>query len=63
MDAAEAFARAMPAGKEGLLFLEDGKPVEPDPRRLEDYAELAGKRHGVWPGSSDISSAMLDRYR
>ena len=53
----------MPAGKEGLLFLEDGKPVEPDPRRLEDYAELAGKRHGVWPGSSDISSAMLNRYR
>jgi hypothetical protein len=63
LDAAEEFARAMPAGKEGLLFLEDGKPVQPDPRRVENYTELAGKRHGVWPGSSDIGSAMLDRYR
>jgi hypothetical protein len=63
LDAAEEFARAMPAGKEGLLFLEDGKPVQPDPHRLENYTELAGKRQGVWPGSSDIGSAMLDRYR
>jgi hypothetical protein len=63
LDAAEEFARVMPAGKEGLLFLEDGKPVQPDPHRLESYTELAGKRHGVWPGSSEIGSAMLDRYR
>ena len=63
LDAAEEFARAMPAGKEGLLFLEDGKPVQPDPHRLESYAELAGKRHGIWAGSSEIGSAMLDRYR
>jgi hypothetical protein len=63
LDAAEAFMRAMPAGKEGLLFLEDGKPVQPDPSRLESYAELAGKRHGVWPGSPEIGSAMLERYR
>jgi hypothetical protein len=61
--AAEEFARAMPAGKEGLLFLEDGKPVQPDPKRLESYVELAGKRHGIWPGSSEIGSAMLERYR
>jgi len=63
LDAAEEFMRTMPAGKEGLLFLEDGKPVQPDPRRLESYTELAGKRHGVWPGSPEIGSAMLDRYR
>lgn len=63
LDAAEEFARAMPAGKEGLLFLQDGKPVQPDPQRLENYTELAGKRHGVWPGSSEIGSAMLERYR
>jgi hypothetical protein len=63
LDAAEEFARAMPAGKEGLLFLQNGKPVQPDPRRLENYAELAGKRHTVWPGSSEIGSAMLERYR
>jgi hypothetical protein len=63
LNAAEEFARAMPAGKEGLLFLEDRKPVQPDPRRLETYSELAGRRHAVWPGSSEIGSAMLDRYR
>ena len=59
----ETFARAMPAGKEGLLFLQDGKPVLPDPQHLDDYAELAGKRQGHWPSSSDIGSAMLERYR
>jgi hypothetical protein len=63
LDAAEAFMRTMPAGKEGLLFLENGKPVQPDPSRLESYTELAGKRHGVWPGSPEIGSAMLERYR
>jgi hypothetical protein len=63
LDAAEEFMRAMPPGKEGLLFLEDGKPVQPDPRRLDTYTELAGKRHGVWPGSPEIGSAMLERYR
>jgi hypothetical protein len=62
LDAAEEFVRAMPVGKEGLLFLEDGKPVQPDPQRLEAYTELAGKRHGVWPGSSEIGGAMLERY-
>ncbi len=63
LDAAEAFMRTMPADKEGLLFLKDGKPVQPDPQRLEGYTELAGRRHAVWPGSPEIDSAMLDRYR
>jgi hypothetical protein len=63
LEEAEAFAQAMPVGKEGLLFLENGQPVQPDPQRLDDYTELAGKRHGIWPGSSEIGSAMLDKYR
>jgi hypothetical protein len=63
LDAAEEFMHAMPAGKEGLLFLRNGTPVQPDPRQLERYSELAGKRHGVWPGSPEIGSAMLDRHR
>ena len=54
---------AMPAGKEGLLFLQEGRVVQPDPARLGDYAEHAGGRHGHWPSSSEIGSAMLDRYR
>lgn len=62
LDAAEAFVRAMPAGKEGLLFLRDGRPVQPDPAQLGAYTELAGRRHAIWPGSADISSAMLERH-
>lgn len=59
LDEAEAFVRAMPAGKEGLLFLKDGKPVEPDPDDLGSYVEHPGQRRGHWPSSSEISSAML----
>jgi hypothetical protein len=62
LDQAEAFARAMPVGKEGLLFLRDGLPVQPNPAAIESYAELAGKRQGLWPSSSEIGSAMLERY-
>jgi hypothetical protein len=44
LDEAEAFARAMPAGKEGLLFLmTDGEPVQPDPKVLDGYAELVDR--------------------
>jgi hypothetical protein len=32
---AEAFIRAVPAGKEGLFYLKDGRPVQPDPARLD----------------------------
>jgi hypothetical protein len=62
LDAAEFFARAMPAGKEGLLFLKNGEAVQPDPTNLGIYAERAGSRQVVWPGSSEISSAMLERF-
>lgn len=62
LEAAEAFVQSMPAGKEGLLFLKEGEPVQPDPEQLGRYAELAGRRQGVWPGSSEIGSAMLERY-
>jgi hypothetical protein len=42
LEEAEAFVRAMPVGKEGLLFLKDGQPVQPDPAKLTDYVEHAG---------------------
>ncbi len=61
LDDADAFVRAMPAGKEGLLFLKDGRPVQPDPAHLEAYLEHAGRRRGHWPSSPEIGSAMLDR--
>lgn len=61
LDEADAFVRAMPAGKEGLAFLKDGEPVQPDPENLSAYVERAGQRRGYWPSSSDISSAMVYR--
>ena len=61
LEDADAFARAMPVGKEGLLFLKDGQPVQPDPANLEKYLEHAGSRRGHWPSSPEIGSAMLER--
>jgi hypothetical protein len=61
LDEAEAFVGAMPAGKEGLLFLADGKPVQPEPGKLADYVEHAVRRGGYWPSSAEIGGAMLDR--
>jgi len=59
LEEAEAFVRAMPDGKEGLLFLKDGVPVQPDPDNLGAYVEHAGRRRGHWPSSPEIGSAML----
>jgi hypothetical protein len=63
LDEADAFVRSMSAGKEGLLFLDSaGRPVRPDPARLDDYATHDGQERGHWPSSPDISRAMLERY-
>ena len=62
LDEADAFARAIPAGKEGLLFLQDGRAVQPDPGQLDGYLPHAGQRRGHWPGSAEITSAMLERH-
>jgi hypothetical protein len=59
LEQAEAFVRAMPAGKEGLLFLRHGVPVQPDPGDLGRYTEHEGRRAGYWPSSSDIGGEML----
>jgi hypothetical protein len=60
---AEAFVARMPTDKVGLLFLKEGQVVQPDPDRLEDYQTHAGQRRGHWPGSAEISAAMMGRYR
>jgi hypothetical protein len=59
---AEAFVARMPTDKAGLLFLKDGRVVEPDPECLEEYQTHAGKRRGHWPSSLEITSAMLELY-
>jgi hypothetical protein len=59
---AETFVSRMPTDKAGLLFLEDGKPVQPDPARLGDYVEHRAQRRGQWPSSPEINHAMIERY-
>ena len=61
LEEAETFVRSMPVGKEGLLFLKDGQPVQPDAENLNVYVEHVGQRRGIWPSSSEISSAMVYR--
>lgn len=62
LDRAEAFVTRMPTDKLGLLFLKDGKVVQPDPANLQDYQTHAGQRRGQWPTSVDISAAMVEHY-
>jgi hypothetical protein len=61
LDQAEAFVGRMPTDKIGLLFLQDGEVVQPDPGRLDAYTTHAGQRRGHWPSSPDIVRAMLER--
>ena len=62
LDDAGAFVMRMPTDKFGLLFLQDGRPVQPDPARLEAYQTHAGQRRGQWPASAEITAAMFERY-
>jgi hypothetical protein len=62
LDQAEAFIVRMPTDKLGLLFLEAGEVVQPDPDRLDAYQTHAGQRRGQWPSSPEISAAMFERH-
>jgi hypothetical protein len=62
LDEAESFVNRMPTEKVGLLFLENGKVVQPDPARLDQYQTHAGQRRGHWPSNSEIETAMLQHY-
>ncbi len=59
---AEAFIARMPTDKMGLLFLQAGQVVQPDPDRLAEYQTHAGQRRGQWPGGPEISAAMFEGY-
>jgi hypothetical protein len=59
---AGAFINRIPSDYVGVVFLDNGKPVEPDLDNVVLYTRRAGARRGLWPSSSEISSAMLDRY-
>ena len=63
LEEADAFVRQMPTDKVGLVFLQDGKPAQPDPDHLDRYLTHAGARRGHWPSTPDITAAMLERCR
>jgi hypothetical protein len=63
LEEAEAFVGRMPTDKMGLLFLKDGAVVQPDPGGLQGYQTHAGQRRGHWPSSTEITAAMLERYK
>lgn len=59
LDAAEEFVSFMPSDKVGVLFLDNGRPVQPDPSRLGTYINHHPGRRGHWPSSPEITAAML----
>lgn len=58
---AEEFVAKMPTEKAGLIFIENGRVVQPDPARLDTYVTHAGQRRGHWPGNDEIARAMMER--
>jgi hypothetical protein len=62
LDEAEVFIGRMPTNKIGLLFLQAGEVVQPDPDRLDAYQTHAGQRRGQWPDSPEIRTAMFEHY-
>ena len=63
IDDSERFISQIPSDDVGVVFLDGDKPVQPNIECLAKYHRRFGARGGVWPSSSDITSAMLDRYR
>jgi hypothetical protein len=63
LDEAGQFIQSLPTSAIGVIFLENGKPVQPDPSRLGTYQTLSGSIGGIWPSSPQISSSMLQAYR
>lgn len=59
----EQFIRRIPSDAVGVVFLDGGKPVQPDLGALAKYQRHSGATGGVWPSSPEIGSAMLERYR
>jgi hypothetical protein len=62
LENAEAFIAGLPSDAVGVVFLENGVPVQPGLTRLASYARHEGTRRGHWPSSSEIGRAMLERY-
>ena len=63
IEGAEQFINRIPSDAVGVVFLDGGKPVQPDLEALAKYQRRAGTLGGVWPSSREISGAMLERYK
>ncbi len=59
---AESFVAKLPSDAVGVVFLDGGRPVQPDVNALGRYQRNSGAPAGVWPTSPDIGRAMLERY-
>jgi hypothetical protein len=59
---AEGFIARLPSDAVGVVFLDGDKPVQPDVTALDRYQRNPGAPRGLWPSSSEISRAMLERY-
>jgi hypothetical protein len=62
IESAEQFINCIPSEAVGIVFLKNGKAVQPNLDALETYQRHTGSVGGVWPSSQDISHAMLERY-
>ncbi len=61
---AQQFISRIPSDAVGFVFLDPrGKAVQPDLDALDKYQRHAGTPGGIWPSSSEIVSAMLERYK
>jgi hypothetical protein len=63
LEDAERFISRIPSDAVGVVFLDGDNPVQPDVETLDKYQRHAGAAGGVWPSSSEIASAMLERYK
>jgi hypothetical protein len=63
LDDARNFVTRMPTDKAGLLFLDNGVVVQPDPDHLERYETHSGQRGGHWPSGIEINSALNERIQ
>jgi len=59
---AEAFISRLPSDAVGFVFMDGGKPVQPDSNALDKYHRNPGAPSGFWPSSPEIVRAMLERY-
>lgn len=62
LEDAERFINGLPSDAIGCLFLEDGKPVQPDVDELGRYRRHEATRRGHWPSMSEVESAMIERH-